>query len=162
MGYRLHPSCACPSTPIKLQSDQVSHHLLGKERNTEILYDTRGLHLQDLKCEELQNEQDAFFNKFQRKIKRERGRLERGSSDENTRHQSTVAHRQHLEHNLNKLLKMDSWNNQENLSTDWVFGEVKKQFFLGLIMELLCFLKGLPFRNTNWNSNRWMTGCLVF
>ena len=44
---------------------------------------------------------------------------------------------------------MDSWNNQENLSTDWVFGEVKKQFFLGLIMELLCFLKGLPFRNIN-------------
>ena len=120
----------------------------GKQRNREILYDTRGLHLQDLKCEKLKNKQDAFFNKFQRKIKRERGR-KRGSSDENTRHQSTVAHRQHLEHNLNKLLKMDSWNNQENLSTDWVFGEVKKQFFLGLIMELLCFLKGLPFRNIN-------------
>lgn len=42
---------------------------------------------------------------------------------------------------------MDSWNNQENLSTDWVFGDVKKLLiFFGLIMELLCFLKGLPFR----------------
>lgn len=45
---------------------------------------------------------------------------------------------------------MDSRNNQENLSTDWVFGDVKKLLiFFSLIMELLCFLKRLPFRNTN-------------
>lgn len=74
---------------------------------------------------------------------------ERESSDENTRHQLKNT-RQHLEHNLNKLLKMDSRNNQENLSTDWVFGDVKKLLiFFSLIMELLCFLKRLPFRNTN-------------
>lgn len=41
---------------------------------------------------------------------------------------------------------MDSRNTQENLSTDWVFGDVKKLLiFFSLIMELLCFFKKITF-----------------